>query len=459
MRALRRRRTVFETEYSARRMLSFTVSSLSFRDAANDHPARVALVADRVYDFASIAPRVIALSAGIRRAVPEDRYASIVGSPNVETIVRAWAAIEVGVPLVLLHPRWTDDERERFRSHHDAIPIDDVAEEAPVDPVVVDPNRTLAVFATSGSSGAPKGVALTRAAFIASARASAENLGWLQNDRWHLDLPLAHVGGFSILVRCLLARRAIALGGLDTIAARGATIVSVVPTQLARWFDADFAPPTGLRAMLVGGAAAPGQLLEEAARRRWPVLTTYGLTEACSQVATQRYGTAPDARVGAGLPLPGTEVRIEDEEILVRGPTLMREYTTPHVSPIVDGWLHTRDAGRLDDEGHLHVFGRRDGVLVTGGENVHPFEVEEALRAIEGVVDAVVFGVDDPKWGTRIVAAIVARRRPSRDELAHLARFKHPKQVAIVPGFAMNATNKIDRAAVAKDATPRLEDW
>lgn len=384
---------------------------------------------------------------------------SIVGHPTVEVIVRVWAAMEVGVPIVLLHPRWTDDERERFRALHDAIPLEDIAPESPISPPIVDPNETLAVFATSGSSGSPKGVALSRAAFLASARASAQNLGWAPNDRWHLDLPLAHVGGFSILVRCLLARRAVTLGAFDRIRAVASTLVSVVPTQLARLLLEGFEPPPALRAMLVGGAAAPATVMEEAVRRGWPVLTTYGSTEACSQIATQRYGTAWSRSTGVGAPLAGTEVRIENDEILVRGPTLMREYTTAHASPIVDGWLHTRDAGRLDELGHLHVLGRRDGVLVTGGENVHPFEVEEALRGIEGVDDAVVFGIDDATWGHEIVAAIVAHRRPTRDALAHLARFKHPRRIAIVSTLATNATGKIDRAAVEKEATPRLEPW
>ncbi len=436
------------------------MTTFSTQDARQVTGGGVAIVGDSTYRFDTVADRVRLLASGIRAAVRDGERAALVGYANVDTILRALAAIELGVPLVMLHPRWTPTERERFRVLHNATPIDDVEPtSAPVTTSApIDPSTTLAIFATSGSSGAPKGVAISRGAFVAAARASAANLGWRPEDRWHLDLPLAHVGGFSILVRCLLARRAVTLGALETIGARGASIVSIVPTQLKRLLDEDFTLPRRLRALLLGGASAPRILLEEAAARGWPVLTTYGLTEACAQVATHRYKTPIDPDGGVGHPLRGVEVRIEDDEILVRGPTLMSGYTTGEPSPIVDGWLHTRDAGWLDDAGRLHVLGRRDGVLVTGGENVHPFEVEEALRALPGVDDAVVFGVDDATWGTQIAAALIGRR-PTREELASLARFKHPRRIAMVEAFATNATGKIDRAAVAKDATPRLEAW
>ncbi|MEQ8276269.1 MAG: AMP-binding protein [Deltaproteobacteria bacterium] len=436
------------------------MTTLSTQDARQVTGGDVAIVDGSTYRFETVADHVRLLASGIRAAVRDGERAALVGHPRVDTILRALAAIELGVPLVMLHPRWTWTERERFRVLHNATAIDDV--EPATTPVSlgapIAPDTTLAIFATSGSSGAPKGVAISRGAFIAAASASAANLGWRPGDRWHLDLPLAHVGGFSILVRCLLGRRAVTLGPLEAIDTLEPSIVSVVPTQLDRLLREHTTLPKSLRAILLGGASAPRILLQEAASRGWPVLTTYGLTEASAQVATQRYGTPVDPDGGVGPPISGVDVRIENDEILVRGPTLMLGYTTGEPSPIVDGWLHTRDAGWLDDEGRLHVLGRRDGVLVTGGENVHPFEVEEALRALAGVTDAVVFGVDDATWGTQIVAALIGRR-PSREELTGLARFKHPRRIAMVEAFATNATGKIDRAAVAKNATPRLETW
>lgn len=432
------------------------MTTLRVTDAAREQPDAPAIVGETTWTYAELAERTQRLAGGIRSVVDPGHAASLVGHPEPDVIARALAAIELGVPLIMLHPRWTETERRRVEAHHRAVRIDDVEEADPPPFDRVEDHATLAVFTTSGSSGRPKGVDLTRGAFVASAAASAKNLGWRDDDRWHLDLPLAHVGGFSILTRCLLARRPVTLGEAE---ARAATILSLVPTQLARWIDDGVALPPSVRAILLGGAAAPHALLEEAANRGWPVLTTYGLTEACSQVATQRLGARPGRDVGVGPPLDGIAVRIVDEEIRVGGPTLMRGYTTSDEPAIVDGWLRTNDAGYFDEEGRLHVLGRRDGVIVTGGENVHPFEVEEALRALEGVRDAVVFGRADERWGSQIVAAIVATRRPTRDELSTLARFKHPRAVALLPRLATNANGKVDRRAVERDARDRLEPW
>jgi o-succinylbenzoate---CoA ligase len=294
-------------------------------------------------------------------------------------------------------------------------------------------------------------------------------------------MPPAHVGGLSIVLRCLHARRTVVLpsaeakaGHFDpiaicsTIARDRVTIVSFVPTMLHRVFSAEpnWHGHVGLRAVLLGGAATSSKLLQAARERNVPVLTTYGLTEACSQVTTQKYGTPPSEEHGAGPPLLGTEVRIVDDQILVRGPSMMSSYFPPDAHPnpfLSDGWFPTGDSGRLDGKGCLHVAGRRRDLIVTGGENVYPAEVERQLEGWMGVRAAGVFGIADETWGQVVCAALVwdlsmpfvapdvAKRLDSE-----FAPHKRPRFIALLPDLPLTQSGKIDRGRLAELAGPRL---
>jgi O-succinylbenzoic acid--CoA ligase len=325
----------------------------------------------------------------------------------------------------------------------------------------------LALVRTSGSSGAPKTVWLSREAFLASAEASAANLGWHNDDRWLLAMPLSHVGGLSILVRGLVARACVVLrpevpfeaGAVAAQIERDrVTLASMVPTMLVRMLDAGWRPPACLRALLLGGAGASPELLARAEDRGVPVLTTYGLTEACSQVTTQPYGTRNRGELGAGRPVRGAEVRIVDGEIQVRGPMLAGGYVdTP--SPFTgDGFLRTGDLGAIDAGGNLHVLGRRDDRIVTGGENVDPVEVERALARCPGVRAACVVGVADREWGERVAALVVADGAAERDVIAwaheHLAPRARPRVVRLVAELPLTASGKLDRAAARRVLAP-----
>ncbi|MCZ7685002.1 MAG: AMP-binding protein [Sandaracinaceae bacterium] len=277
---------------------------------------------------------------------------------------------------------------------------------------LADPCAPAVIVFTSGTSGVPKGVCLSRAALVAATEAHAAALPWMERDRWLLAMPLAHVGGLLVVLRCLAARRAVVLGpdrfeprALLEAAARGeATLMSLVPTMLERLLPAP--PPPSVRAVLLGGAACPPELLARGAPPAGRCSPTYGLSECTAQVCTQRLG-GERAR-GVGPPLPGIEVRVREGVIEVRGPTRMDGYLDE--PPLArEEWVRTGDLGALDGEGLLLVFGRADDVIVTGGENVDPLAVEEALRAHPEVDAACVVGVDDVRWGQAVVALIVAR--------------------------------------------------
>jgi o-succinylbenzoate---CoA ligase len=310
----------------------------------------------------------------------------------------------------------------------------------------LDPDAVHTVIHTSGTSGRPKAVELTYGNHHASALASAENLGSAADDRWLGVLPLFHVGGLAVLIRSAIYRTTAVLDSrFDAARVRGAleagaiTLASFVPTMLARLREAGLQRAPRLRAALLGGGPIPSELLDWALAAGVPVCPTYGMTETASQIVT----ALPGER--SGRPLPGVELRIgQGGEILVRGPM---------VAPgalAADGWLHTGDRGRLDEEGRLHVEGRLKEIIVTGGENVAPAEVEEALLGHPAVSDAGVTGLADPEWGEAITAYVVLTGEVSPAALrdwarGRLAPHKVPKRIVIVHSLPRNAAGKLLR--------------
>jgi len=313
-------------------------------------------------------------------------------------------------------------------------------------------------------------VVLSRRAIHVAALASAANLGWYPADRWLLCMPLGHVGGLSVVVRCLIARKPVVLvpwsGAvgplLDALERHAVTLISLVPTMQRRIIDEQptYRFPPSMRAVLLGGDAASPSLLADAAARAMPVLTTYGMTEACAQVATQRPGEACSVEAGVGRPLAGVELRIIDGEVHIRGPMLMSGYfpVGEGPSPFLDGgWFPTGDLGEIDPSGRLHLRGRKSDRLITGGENVDPLEVERVLATCPGVASACVFGVPDERWGQIIAAALVPTDPQEPPALAsvaahvtqRLARFKCPSAYAICGEFVVNASSKVDRKRTA----------
>jgi o-succinylbenzoate---CoA ligase len=290
------------------------------------------------------------------------------------------------------------------------------------------------VVATSGSTGVPKGVVLTHAAVAASAHAVSEHLGITHTDRWLACLPLAHVGGLSVVTRAIVTGTALEVhDGFDAArvehaAHDGATAVSLVATALQR------IDPALFRVIVLGGARPP-------AERPTNAHTTYGLTETGSGV------------VYDGRPLKGVEVHIEpDGEILLRCPMLLRCYRDGTTPLDVDGWLHTGDLGRWLPDGRLHVEGRRGDLIITGGENVWPDAVEAVLQQHPSVAEAAIAGVDDPEWGQRVVAWVVptAGNVPTLADLrahvtAQLPAFCAPKELHLVDALPRTALGKVQR--------------
>jgi o-succinylbenzoate---CoA ligase len=312
----------------------------------------------------------------------------------------------------------------------------------------VEPEAVHSVIRTSGTTGEPKAVELTYANHAASTLASAGVLGVEPGDRWLCPLPLHHVGGLNVLIRSAINRTTAVLHERfdaervrATLEAGEVTLASLVPTMLARLRAAGLRHAPGLRAIVLGGGPVPAGLLAWANEAGLPVVPVYGMTETCSQVVAG----------SPGRPLHGVELGIApDGEILVRGPMVAP------AEPAGDGWLHTGDLGRLDADGALHVLGRVKELIVSGGENVAPLEVEQALLAHPAVVDAGVAGLPDPEWGEAVTAFVVLREPAAAEELrawcrARLAAFKVPKAVHEVTLLPRNAGGKLLRDRLGAD--------
>jgi O-succinylbenzoic acid--CoA ligase len=307
------------------------------------------------------------------------------------------------------------------------------------------------VVPTSGTAGDPKLVQFDRAAIDAAVAASALALEATPHDPWICCLPLAHVGGMLVLLRGVLLGAPVAVhASFDpelVRSERDVAFVSVVPTMLQRLLDAGV-DLSRFRAILVGGAHLSPDLRARAEDAGAAVIETYGLTESCGGV------------VYDGLPLPGVEMRVNDDGgIELRGPTLMLGYRFDQEATkrafTDDGWLRPGDAGEIDADGRLHVVGRLDDLINTGGEKVWPQEVESALRGHPKVAEVGVGGRLDPEWGQRVVAFVVPADPGSPPTLAELrdaageriGRHKAPRELVLVDELPQTVSGKLRRSA------------
>lgn len=326
-------------------------------------------------------------------------------------------------------------------------------------------NWVASIMYTSGTTGKPKGVLQTFGNHFYSAVSSALNLGLSSADKWLCVAPIFHISGFSIIMRGLIYGMTVRLvekfraEEIERILANEAvTIMSVVPFMLKKLIQqqnkTNIHYNSAFRCMLLGGGTIDRETLETCLQRSIPVVQCYGMTETCSQIVALRSADALLKLGSVGQPLFATQLKLsKDSEILLKTPALTPGYLNlPDKLPskMIDGWYRTGDIGHLDKEGYLYIDGRADEMLISGGENIFPQEVEQIYQRYPQINEVAVVGQNDSVWGQVPVAFVVSDRRLSTTKLMnygyeHLARYKVPQHYIFVSELPKNASGKIRR--------------
>jgi O-succinylbenzoic acid--CoA ligase len=411
---------------------------------------------------------------------PGERVA-VWATNTAEAVVALWAASRQGAVAVPLNTRLTSLELDAVldvvspalvvgddsmpATSRNVVSVDSLTSGNPAMAQPHLPEDVHSILFTTGSAGDPKAVPLTWSNLEASAQASTDRTPVGPESNWLCALPIFHAGGYMILYRVFR------VGGTVTLHQRfeppafaaalsTTTHASVVPAMLGRLLDGGVGATPSLQVVLVGGAPAAVPLLKRASDAGLPVAPTYGMTEAASQIATAVPGDARIAAGTCGKLLAGAEVRLMDDgveayfeegEIHIRGAMVFGGYLGE--AALEDGWHATGDLGRLDEEGYLYVTGRVEELIITGGENVRPAEVEEVLMSHPLIRAALVVGVPDPEWGERVAAVYVADEEVT-DLLQfsgdRLAGYKAPRPARRIDAIPMLASGKPDRRAVVE---------
>ena len=434
-------------------------------------------------------------------------------SSSDELIFCIGACWQLGIPFICFNPKSTEEElryqanelqpgltiTDEEHHHHDflenQVSIAEVKLERALSINVelgrraktfkphCNPEDVFGYFFTSGTTGNPKIVPLKRRQILFAAEASSQNFKPRVNHFWLLCLPLNHVGGISIILRSILYGSGIYrmdefnLNAVSTFLSENPMFqaASLVPTMLKRLLEIKgFQTHKNFQAILLGGGPMDSELLREATEWGIPVVSSYGMTETCAQIAANPLlkpsGTyRPLKSVGSIFEPNQIEIRDDQNKdigvnnsgiIWLKGPQIFDGYfkkQKPNLSFDEDGWFNTGDYGHLNANGHLFIESRRTDLIITGGENVSPFEVEAELEKIEPIREAAVFGVDDKEWGQKVVAVVVAKTHDLLETESiqktlkkRITSYKVPKQIVQADTLPRTHSGKVIREELIK---------
>jgi O-succinylbenzoic acid--CoA ligase len=455
---------------------------------AKDHPGDKAVVTSgRNYTFAELHEVIGGVVDTLQNnGVTGGSRVALVTHNSFDSIVLFWALLRIGAVACPINPSipalairaYLQKINARVLYDPAGVVVDEPnlvrietefhGENGSTSPVMLDLAQDATIVATSGTSSTPKAALHTLGNHYFNAVGSNHNIQLQSGDRWLLALPLYHVGGLAILFRCWLAGAAVVqmnknqeLG--ECVDKFRISHLSLVPTQLRRLLmsPTQRADLRRLKAVLVGGAPVPEALIDKALNRDLPLHTTYGLTEMASQVCTTRPLDSHARLSTSGTLLPHRELQISQTvEILVRGETLFRGYVDGDAvlsSVDNDGWFHTGDMGFLDNDAYLTVHGRLDSMFISGGENIHPEEIERELMKVEGVTDVLVVPIDDREFGRRPAAFVMLNgsHTVSSSEINNqiagaLPRFKLPVAYYVWPTTSATGGIKPSRSLLSE---------
>lgn len=470
-------------------MTSSEMNWLQFR--ASQNPEKVFIYYDKKeFSYAQIFSKAVKYVRALKEHTTSGKVAILLEN-SVENISLICAFTMLENELVLLNTRLHPQElnwqlqfldvellisSSHFSQTHRSLPIptllvdnekhfEDLNHDIPLENILsVNSESIFCYIFTSGTTGRPKAVPLTFGNFYASALASQIRLDLNKDDIWLLNMPIYHLGGLSIVFRAIISNFSIVLHR-DFDVARVVedgktyqiTFISLVPATLRRMMVQLQKIPS-IRILLVGGAATSRNLIEKAIEYKIPIAITYGMTETCSQFATAPPELVKNKLGTVGKPLDG-EIKIFEPnidgigEIGVKGPMVTSGYYNSDIQPIDQGYFKTGDLGYIDNEGDLFVLQRRVDLIISGGENIYPSEVEMLLYSVPEVSEACIFGIEDEKWGQIPVACLELTESITRSSLVsylkdHLAPYKVPKKWYTISEMPRTSLGKIKRSSL-----------
>lgn len=426
------------------------------------------------------------------QGITENNIIGIFCEHTTEFVVSVIALWKLGTIPVLLYPKATQSELndylqtanckaivgsknqlEKYTFDNKIVitlpnDLNQYSEEEEINEII--PGKTAAVIFTSGTSERPKGVKLSFNSFYQSGLIGNTIIKHSAKDRWIASLPFYHVGGFSILTRALLFNIPLIIPKsvqtedlIKAISEFRPTLISLVSTQLKRFVDKKIKPNHELKNVLLGGGFIPNELVEQAVKIGWKITKVYGSTETASFItalSTEEFKSYPNS---AGKPITPNKIKIVDEnnkplfnnisgEILISSPALMQSYLDKNVVTN-NNYFHSNDIGYLDDDGYLYLESKKSDIIISGGENVNPLEVEREILTHTIITETAVFPLKSNDWGEIVCAAIVLKKGAINFNVVdlksylknRLSGFKIPKKFFIVRELPKTELGKVEK--------------